>query len=136
MYMAENKNTLCKAERLNSKKTIEMLFSGSAGSFSTYPVRAVFLPVKREESETSVSIMVSVPKKKFKRAVKRNRIKRQLREAYRKNKHQLIKLIEEKEQRLLIAFIFSGDKLLKSDEIEQKMTFLLKRIEQKMTQEQ
>lgn len=78
-------NTLCKAERLHSKIVIEKMFAGGfSRSFSVFPLRAVYMSV--EQQEVPVSILISVPKKRFKRAVKRNRVKRQIREAYRKNK--------------------------------------------------
>lgn len=121
------KNTLCKAERLNSRTTIEQLFSGSAKSFSTFPLRVVFMPMEQKE-EAEASILISVPKKRFKRAVKRNRVKRQIREAYRKNKHELLQLLQEKGTGLAIAFIYLDHELRSSDEIETKVVGLLKRI--------
>ena len=73
-------NTLHKAERLNRKKVIEKMFAGGSRSFSLFPLRVVWLPV--EELAAPVSILVSVSKRRFKRAVKRNRVKRRVREAY------------------------------------------------------
>ena len=70
-------NTLHKTERLDKKKVIDKMFSGGARSFSVFPLRVVYLPV--EELEAPVSILVSVSKRRFKRAVKRNRVKRQRR---------------------------------------------------------
>lgn len=134
--MESSKNTLCKAERLNSKKSIELLFDGNSCSFGAYPLRAVFLTVEKLEGEAPVSIMISVPKKKFKRAVKRNRIKRQIREAYRKNKHQLTDLLVEKNKRLLIAFIFVDNKLYDSGEIENKLKVLLNRIRERIEKDE
>ena len=74
-------NTLPKSERLDKKKVIEKMFAGGSRSFSVFPLRVVYLPV--EELEAPVSILVSVSKRRFKRAVKRNRVKRQIIEAYR-----------------------------------------------------
>lgn len=48
------------------------------------------MPVEPSEQDAAASILISVPKKRFKRAVKRNLVKRQVREAYRKNKHLLL----------------------------------------------
>ena len=84
-------NTLCKAERLNSKILIEKMFAGDSKSFSIFPLRVVYMPV--ENQDVQASILLSVLKKRFKRAVKRNRVKRQLREAYRMHKHQLCRFL-------------------------------------------
>ena len=77
-------NTLHKVERLDKKKIIEKMFAGGSRSFSVFPLRVVYLPV--EELEADASILISVSKRRFKRAVKRNRVKRQIREAYRGRK--------------------------------------------------
>ena len=72
--------TLSKDERLSSLKEIEKLFL-EGDSFTKYPLRYVWL-----ETSTSgfpVRVLFSVSKKKFSKAVDRNRIKRLLREAYR-----------------------------------------------------
>lgn len=124
-------NTLRKAERLYSKIVIEKMFAGgSSRSFSVFPLRVVYMPV--DSLEASASILVSVPKKRFKRAVKRNRVKRQIREAYRKNKGELKQLLTEKEQKLAIAFIYLSDQLTSSVEIEEKVKLLLARMAEKV----
>lgn len=123
-------NTLHKTERLNSKIIIDKMFTGGVShSFSIYPLRVVFMSVG--EREMPVSILISVPKKRFKRAVKRNRVKRQIREAYRKNKGGLLNLLEGKKQGLAISFIYLSDRLIPSAEIEDKIKVLLARIAEK-----
>ena len=124
-------NTLHKTERLDKKKVIDKMFSGGARSFSVLPLRVVYLPV--EELEAPVSILVSVSKRRFKRAVKRNRVKRQIREAYRKNKHGLLQALQGKEQQLAVAFIYLSDRLTDSMEIEERMKIALARITEKVT---
>jgi ribonuclease P protein component len=78
-------NTLPKKERLCGKKGIDSLLArgrhGSAG-----PVRYIYAPNNGEEHSR---ILISVPKKLFKRAVKRNLLKRRIRESWRKLKHDL-----------------------------------------------
>lgn len=123
-------NTLHKAERLDKKKIIEKMFAGGSRSFSVFPLRVVYLPV--EELETNASILVSVSKRRFKRAVKRNRVKRQIREAYRKNKQGLLNVLAERNCRLAIAFIFLSDQLADSSLIEERVKTALARITEKM----
>jgi ribonuclease P protein component len=124
-------NGLCKAERLNSKNTIEELFSGNSKSFSIYPLRVVFMPVEKKENALA-SIMISVPKKRFKRAVKRNKVKRQVREGYRKNKHELLNVLNEKEHGLAIAFIYLSNEILPTSLIEENIKQILERIKEKI----
>src|SRR5690606_34395065 len=83
-----NDRSFSKAERLCSKKLITQLFSkGSA--FNLYPLRFVIL--KAEAPGTGFpQVLISVSKKYFKRAHDRNRLKRQIREAYRLNKTKLL----------------------------------------------
>ena len=75
--------TLSKEEKLKSRKLIEKLFI-EGDSLKEYPLRLKYLKIRDENN--SVKVAFSVPKRNFKLAVDRNRIKRLLRESYRKNK--------------------------------------------------
>lgn len=123
-----------KPERLNKKKIIEKMFAGGSRSFSIFPLRVVWLPV--EELDVQASILISVSKRRFKRAVKRNRIKRQIREAYRLNKQILLAPSTEKNRRLAIAFIYLADELMNSALVEEKIKAALTRIVEKISTEQ
>ena len=123
-------NTLRKSERLDKKKVIEKMFAGGSHSFSVFPLRVVYLPV--DEPEATASILVSVSKRRFKRAVKRNRVKRQIREAYRVNKHELLCVLAEKQCRLAIAFIYLSDRLEDFSLIETRVKTALARIAEKV----
>ena len=90
--MTNKRYTLSKEERLSWKRYIDLLFA-KGQSFVAFPLRVVYLPIE-EEMPTRVSFMVSVPKKKFKRAVKRNLIKRRVRETFRVRKCSLYCVIE------------------------------------------
>ena len=84
---------------------IERLFIGGNHSFPAFPLRAVYMLVEPDELESDISILISVPKKKFKRAVKRNLVKRQVREAYRRNKYLLLDALKATEgKRMVLAF--------------------------------
>lgn len=125
------RNSLCKSERLDRKKIIEKMFAGGSRSFSVFPLRVVYLPV--EELDADAAILVSVSKRRFKRAVKRNRVKRQIREAYRLNKHRLLDTLAEKKCRLAIAFIYLSDQLPESSLIKERVKTALARIAEDVT---
>lgn len=123
--------TLRKEERIYGKKLIDNLFNGNhKNAVVAYPLRVVFLVIEKEEAEqVPVRILVSVPKRCFKRAVKRNRVKRQVREAYRKNKSLLKEqLAAMPDKQVLIAFIWLDDQLHTSAQVEKRVQTLLKRV--------
>lgn len=119
--------TFKKSERLCSRILMDRLFQGDNLSVSAYPLRAVFLLVDLTEQE-GVSVLMSVPKKRFHDAVDRNRVKRQLREAYRKHKHALAEQMATRKQGLLIAFIYVSAQIESTAYIEKRMTRLLEKI--------
>lgn len=125
--------SLHKAERLNKKKVIGKMFKGGSRSFSIFPLRVVYLPV--EELEAPVSIMVSVSKRHFKQAVKRNRVKRQIREAYRIQKHLLLDTLAGGSHHLAVVFIYISDQLTESSLLAERMRSALSRIAERMTKE-
>lgn len=125
--------TLSKKERLNSKAVIERLFAGGSKSFPSYPLRVVYMPQESDEKNVpAASILISVPKKRFKRAVKRNLVKRQVREAYRKNKYLLLDALASKNKRLVLAFIWLDNNIHSSAEVEEKVKKLLLHIAEKL----
>ena len=118
-------HTLSKEERLCSRKVLEELFGGGHPSVAAYPIRAVFM---RSEMP-GVRILVSVSKRYFKRAVKRNRIKRQLREAYRLQKE----VLQPVDGGLDIAFLWTSDEILSTEKVFQKMKNILLRVRETQT---
>lgn len=130
--MSEKKRfTLQKKERLNSKIIIEKLFSGGSKSLPAFPLRIVYMLIEEDDYPT-LSILISVPKKRFKRAVKRNRVKRQIREAYRKNKFILKDVLNKENKKAAIAFIWLGNELYESSDIENKVVKLLQLTAEKL----
>ncbi|WP_307758498.1 ribonuclease P protein component [uncultured Mediterranea sp.] len=124
-------NRLRKPERLSRKKIIEKMFAGGSRSFSIFPLRVVWLPV--EELDVPASLLVSVSKRRFKRAVKRNRVKRQIREAYRLNKQPLLETLAANNLYLALAFIYLSDELVDSALIAEKVKIALTRIAEKVS---
>lgn len=121
------RNTFKKNERLCSRILMDHLFQGDNRTASSYPIRAVFLPVE-EEMQKGVSVLISVPKKRFHDAVDRNRVKRQIREAYRKNKHALVEQVAQSGKGLLVAFIYVSAEIESTEYVEKRVIRLLDKI--------
>lgn len=98
-----------KNEKLKSKKHFDQLFS-EGKSVNAFPVKLVFVPI---ENASTHKTGVSVPKRKFKKAVDRNKLKRLMREAFRKNKY----LINNTEQKYALLFIYLGKEIATYSEI-------------------
>jgi ribonuclease P protein component len=119
-------NSFSKPEHLCGEKRITRLFT-QGEAFIAYPLRVVFVIEPIKDSVPS-SVLVSVPKKRFKRAVKRNRLKRLMREAYRLNKTLLIEMLEEKHLQVHIAFNYVSDDELDFAAVEKKMKLSLQKL--------
>lgn len=128
--------TLSQAERIAGKKQVDTLFGGHNHSLSAFPVRLVYVEQDLCDGEAQVKILVSVPKRYFKRAVKRNRVKRQLREAYRLNKHILLeRLSSVPDRQMLLAFIWIDNRLYDTATVNQRVTGLLERLAERIDSE-
>lgn len=122
--------TLTKEERISSKKLLEKLFDRAAKrSVVAYPLRAVYLVRDDEEEGVPVQVLVSVPKRLLHHAVQRNRTKRQIREAYRKNKSVLTDVVSGIPRRkIAIGFVWLDSKLHDSVVVERCVCKLLAKI--------
>lgn len=129
--MTERKYTLSKAERLSWKRYIDLLFE-KGESFVAFPLRVVFLTLSKEEELLAVSsILISVSKKKFKRAVKRNLVKRQVREAYRVRKYELIDSLACNDKKILVGFIYIEKEIKPFADIEKAMNKAIRLLKEK-----
>lgn len=128
--MTLRRYTLAKAERLSWDRHINRLFA-EGQSFVSFPLRVVYL-LTDEEILPTCSILVSVPKKRFRRAVKRNLIKRQVREAYRVRKYELIDPLEEKEKKLMLAFLYIDHTIHPFSDMEKAMNKLIRILRERM----
>ena len=128
--------SLPQAERINSKKLIDRIFRGGGSKAMTAsPLRMVFLVEDRDAGcrQPAAQMMVSVPKRYFKRAVKRNLIKRQVREAYRLNKHLLPQQPADAACRTVyMCFIWTDSRVCATADVMKQMQNLLTRLAERM----
>jgi len=127
--------TLRKEERLHSRKLTATLFNGGGSrAMAAFPIRVVYLLTDRAGcDDPQAKMLVSVPKHCFKHAVKRNRVKRQVREAYRKNKHILLDtMAATPDKTVIMAFIWLDNKLRASQDVEKRVCNLLERISERL----
>lgn len=126
MRLTVEQFTFRKAEHLCSKKEIDALFSQPHQSVRVFPVLAVFQEVDRT-SGAPVQLLLSVSKRRFKRAVRRNRTKRLLREAYRRQKH-LLRYQPAPGRGLNVAFMWLSDALMTQAQVDAAVAQVLERM--------
>lgn len=125
---AAERFTLSKEERICSKKLINDLFTGNGRSMTAFPLRVVFMKRTIVDDQPHAAMLVSVPKRYFKHAVDRNRVKRQVREAFRRNKSIITQNLTDDHEAVAMAFVWLTDEKFPSSEVENRMVRLLTRI--------
>ncbi|HET8860402.1 ribonuclease P protein component [Marivirga sp.] len=119
-----------KSERLHHRKDIQELFE-KGSSFYLYPFKVIYMTESIDSQIKPQQILISVPKRKFKKAPDRNFIKRQIREAYRHHKNLIDP--EKLSKNLKIAYIYTTDKKMPSDVLSKKLKKTLERLHQEFT---
>ena len=119
---------LPKEQRLYKKKAIEQLF-GKGKGFNLYPFRVVVYKHASEENEPSIPrFLVSVSKKRFHHAFNRNRVKRLVRESWRRNKSDIVVKCEQHKITFDFALVYTATTILSYEEIEKKIKQLSLRL--------
>ena len=120
--------TLSKEERLHLKRDVDALFA-SGHAFIAYPLRVVVntTPIGEGE-EPSCAILAVAAKKYFRRANKRNRVKRLIRESYRLRKHRLLNLAKAQGLHIHLGLLSVAKELPTQTDVNRGMDKALSRI--------
>lgn len=119
-----------KREKLKSKKLIEKLFV-EGKNVSSFPIKLIFLKTELP-TDASIQAGVTVPKKNFKSAVQRNRVKRLLREAYRLNKSLVF---NNSEGTFAFLFLYLGKDMPNYETIDEHVKLALHKFKKKIDHE-
>ena len=109
-----------KSERISEKKIIDNLFS-SGKKFSVYPFDVRFLN-QDENSDSINKVLITVSSSKIKSAVKRNLLKRRIKESYRINKNIISNKL------LMIAFVYVSEEIFTFSVIDKAIKKILKKL--------
>ncbi|OQY04911.1 MAG: ribonuclease P protein component [Bacteroidetes bacterium 4572_117] len=120
-----------KIEKLCSKTLIDKLFEKKQ-KITKYPLTLFWIETELLE-KVSVQSTVTVSKRRFKKAVTRNLLKRRIREAFRLNKYDyLYQQLENQNKQLAIMIVYQSNDILKYSEIESAMLLLLKKLSKRI----
>ena len=119
-------NSFGKKNRLKGKKVVTEIFEGPKNSISLFPFKAFYLI--SISNPRQLKFGVSVPKKNFKRAVDRNRIKRLVKEVLRLNKSILNNDLSKQNVSIYVMILFNGEKIPSYNSVEIKIKEILNRL--------
>ena len=112
-------NKFLKSERLRSKIEIDKLFKDN-NMFFAYPFKVIW---NIEKIKTHTSVLISIPKKKIRRSISRNQLKRYIRESYRINKN-----ILKDSTPLKIGILYSSEKNYEFSFLDERIKLILRRL--------
>lgn len=108
--------------RLKSRKTVDVLFTRRDITLTAYPLRAVAC---RTDDSPVLQVMFCCSKRRLHDAVPRNRARRQMREAFRLNRHALSRALSERGVALRVAFLWMSSRPVPTPRVESAMKTLL-----------
>jgi ribonuclease P protein component len=127
-------NSFKKEERLCNIQLIEKLYHNGS-SFLVYPFRIIWLS-SEANSEFPVQVLISIPKKKFKRAVDRNLLKRRIREIYRLQKSEdLFPFLNERSEKIVLAINYIGNEIAEYASMAKKFNTVMLRLKKNISEQ-
>lgn len=123
------KQTLRKHERIKSDKLIDSVFR-SGNKVLRYPLLLFWLPLDTSYQENQPPLLfgVSVSKRRIRSAVRRNTVKRRIREAYRLQKNDLLDKMSDGQPAYALFYVYLAQNPAAYSEIETAMQRIHKQL--------
>lgn len=116
---------LRKTERLTKSKPIQLLFENGTETF-VFPIKVVWQKI--DDCEFPAKVMFVVPKKRFKTAVLRNQIRRQMKETYRLQKNNFYKALTKLDAHVYVSIIYLGPENISTKSLQPAFLKIFKQI--------
>ncbi|MCF8227744.1 MAG: ribonuclease P protein component [Bacteroidales bacterium] len=120
------KQSFNKDEKLKSKKQIEFLFQRGKSSV-IYPLKIIWY-FTEEPLQARAKVLIGASRRGLKKATDRNKTKRRIREAYRRNKNNMIESLEKTDQYCALGILYLGKEMSSFKEMEKKIIDLMHRL--------
>jgi ribonuclease P protein component len=124
-------HTFPKSERLTSHTVIDEIFS-KGKELKKFPFLLKYIYTK-ERQVNATQIVISVPKRRAKKAVDRNRLRRQIKEAYRLNKSEFQAYFENSGTTIVLFLIYTGKEKDEYSFLAEKLKLILKELTTKLS---
>lgn len=123
-------NSFPSTERIKSKLVLEKVYNEGL-VLKSYPLKIKYLELDFKVG-SNLQIVISVPKRIVKKAIARNRIRRQLKEIYRMNKAALLAHYSDQKQGLALFLIYTGKEKYSFEHLEKKLKELISKLEENL----
>jgi len=128
--LANTPFSLSAQQRLKRKKLFDEIFA-TGKSLRTPHIIAHYKELALP-GEANLQAAFTASKRKFKKAVDRNTLKRLMREAYRTQRNELETVLKTQNKQLAVVFVFTFTQILSLDQVKETINILLQNLQKQL----